>query len=637
MPQLASYIWQQAGRFGETGNRLTRWAKNLADSLLSPLSLLPAFFSLNKIHTASPMWRQMPDLVWFRERPQHKNDIPENKPTSNAEFIPSEVKNNRAVREAALPSLIRGDEERRIAGFQTETRPTLTAGLSPLSRSQSLPLYDYVKRQSSQSGQYIPVPLVPRRTPGKTLNRNIAIPTLLFARPIQASNVHPLSKISKSDSEPVTFAKESLMPERQQLQQAYPKHLSSQVPLPARQGLLHSTFITKAFSLIHQNMLSLHKPRINLAKANDTRHRQSMPTRPNREESSPQTNYRPLQPQASELFRAGMSHPFRSDEATDFASIEDRATQSISSNAPKTMGNFKKPPFNLLTPERLIPDRNSSFTRREVSLPNQIALPVNTLRQEEAPPMTGQKQQVDEGTPVDLSSSLILEQAMGAFADTQRTRINQSQRFPARLHEEEYTEQQSVTSHDNQATLHADYAHQQPLLIRRPFAKPLGSAQSQEVAKSYSIPLKSHGKTSSQYTAAYKPSLTTHGKPSNKGEESHTAPSFVEREVSGAVQAEDNAQYFAEPGINRDIADSTGLVTNISRGRISYGSQPVPELTLARASRPAEPAPPARTEVRTEENPRESAAPDIDAIARDVYLILKRRLATEKERAWGLS
>jgi hypothetical protein len=33
----------------------------------------------------------------------------------------------------------------------------------------------------------------------------------------------------------------------------------------------------------------------------------------------------------------------------------------------------------------------------------------------------------------------------------------------------------------------------------------------------------------------------------------------------------------------------------------------------------------------------EVSTPDIDAIARDVYRILKRRLAREKERALGLS
>jgi len=616
MPRLASHIWQRANQLGETGSRLTRWTKNLADSLLLPLSLLPVFFSINKIHAGSHLWRQMPDLVWFRERRQYKNDVPENRPASNVEYIPGE-EDNHVVRGTALPGLIRGDEERGIAGFISMNRPTLITGLPPLSRSQS-----------SRLEQYIPVPLVPKRTPGEVLNRNIA-------RPIQASSAHPLNKISKSDSEPVAFAKEeSLMTDRQQLQQAYPKRLLPQVPLPARQGLLHSTFITKALSLIHQNMLSLTKSRISQAEADDTRHRQSMPIKPNSKESGPPADYRPLQPPESRLSWRSTSHPFRPGEVTDSASMEERATQSISSDAPGAMEYSEKPAFNLLTPERLIPDRKTGFALREVGLPNQMASPAYTLQQKEAPPRVGQKQLV-EGTPIDLSSSLIPEQGMDTFTDIQRMQINQGQRFPFGPTEGEYEEQPPVTSHDSQATPYAGNAHQQPSLIRRPFARPLVSAKSPEVAESHSIPTKSQGKASSQHTAVHKSSLTTHSKPSSKGEESHITPSFIEREVTGAVQAEDNARYSAEPGIKRDIADITGLVASMSRGSISYGSQPVPELTLARASRPAEPAPPVRTEVRAVENPRESVAPDIDAIARDVYLILKRRLATEKERVWG--
>jgi hypothetical protein len=61
------------------------------------------------------------------------------------------------------------------------------------------------------------------------------------------------------------------------------------------------------------------------------------------------------------------------------------------------------------------------------------------------------------------------------------------------------------------------------------------------------------------------------------------------------------------------------------------------ELALAAVGRPAEVATPARTtaETRGEAESEEVSAPDVDNIARDVYSILKRRLARERERAQG--
>lgn len=74
-------------------------------------------------------------------------------------------------------------------------------------------------------------------------------------------------------------------------------------------------------------------------------------------------------------------------------------------------------------------------------------------------------------------------------------------------------------------------------------------------------------------------------------------------------------------------------------GTAYYGSQPAPELALAPVGRSAEAAsssaPKAGANLEAEAG--EASGPDIDAIARDVYTILKRRLARERERALGLS
>ena len=73
-------------------------------------------------------------------------------------------------------------------------------------------------------------------------------------------------------------------------------------------------------------------------------------------------------------------------------------------------------------------------------------------------------------------------------------------------------------------------------------------------------------------------------------------------------------------------------------GRAAEAAPPaVPGLALAAVGRPAEAATPARTtaETRVGAESEDVSAPDLDNIARDVYSILKRRLARERERAQG--
>ena len=97
-------------------------------------------------------------------------------------------------------------------------------------------------------------------------------------------------------------------------------------------------------------------------------------------------------------------------------------------------------------------------------------------------------------------------------------------------------------------------------------------------------------------------------------------------------------QRKAEPGTAR----SEELLTDIpyTTPEFTYSRRPnVPELALARASRGSETtvfrtmAP----ETRTEGPAEEESKPDIDAIASDVYRILRRRLISERERTFGVT
>jgi hypothetical protein len=96
---------------------------------------------------------------------------------------------------------------------------------------------------------------------------------------------------------------------------------------------------------------------------------------------------------------------------------------------------------------------------------------------------------------------------------------------------------------------------------------------------------------------------------------------------------------IVEPGISSKAAGSGESLVAMFGGMAYQESHPPPELALAPVGRYAEgvSSPPSRGEVEGEGGTKEVAAPDIDAIARDVYSILKRRLARERERALGLS
>jgi len=93
---------------------------------------------------------------------------------------------------------------------------------------------------------------------------------------------------------------------------------------------------------------------------------------------------------------------------------------------------------------------------------------------------------------------------------------------------------------------------------------------------------------------------------------------------------------IVEPRTGSRSTVGGGSLRAAFEGTAYYGSQRTPELALAPV-RPVEAvsSPPPRAEAKAEEITEEATTPDIDAIAGDVYHILKRRLKTEKERAFG--
>lgn len=91
----------------------------------------------------------------------------------------------------------------------------------------------------------------------------------------------------------------------------------------------------------------------------------------------------------------------------------------------------------------------------------------------------------------------------------------------------------------------------------------------------------------------------------------------------------------AGPRLGSNATGSEGSLPAIFEGTTYYGGQPTPELALAPVGRPAEVVspPPPEPEVKAEETTQEVAALDIDAIARDVYSIIKWWFGEETEWA----
>ena len=92
---------------------------------------------------------------------------------------------------------------------------------------------------------------------------------------------------------------------------------------------------------------------------------------------------------------------------------------------------------------------------------------------------------------------------------------------------------------------------------------------------------------------------------------------------------------IAGPRLGSNKAGSERSRPALFEGTAHYGSQPTPELALAPVGLPAESVsvPPPRAEAEVEEATQEVATIDLDAIAHDVYNIIKWWLGEETEWA----
>jgi hypothetical protein len=277
----------------------------------------------------------------------------------------------------------------------------------------------------------------------------------------------------------------------------------------------------------------------------------------------------------------------------------------------QTVGSLKEPEFNLLKPERLIPDKalelpTSVATSKAKVEPSLLSMPlVSPLI-----PTVAEAPAVENvaGYP----ATLMPAQSIATPPAAARVEISERRRPEAGNRLLPFQEQLSLTGF-------------------RPESVPLAERIDQTSATPPPLRFERAGRASI---------------PERMAEE---YPPQYRRNVPSPARIEEARQPVSRPPVSPGTESRAEFTATYRAGLLSmFESQaahesppPAPELALAPISsgRRAEStsAPSSQAETRAEERTAEMPAPDLEAIANDVYRILKRRLARERERAFGVS
>jgi hypothetical protein len=289
--------------------------------------------------------------------------------------------------------------------------------------------------------------------------------------------------------------------------------------------------------------------------------------------------------------------------------IKTTAVRSVKPLISQTTGSLKEPAFNLLKPERLIPDKalelptnvTTSASKAKVE-PSLLSMPLVSplaLTVAEAPAVENVA-----GYP----ATLMPPQSIATPPAAERVEV--SERQPEAGNKLlPFHEQLSLTGF-------------------RPESVPLAERVDQTSATPPPLRFERAGRASipERMAEEYSPQSRRKVPPPARIEEARQPVSQPPVSPGTESRAEFTATYRA------------GLLS-MFESQAAHESPPALELALAPVGRRAESTsvPSPQAEARAEERTRETPAPDLEAIANDVYRILKRRLARERERAFGVS
>ncbi len=592
MPPLASHVWQQIGHLRQQSNRLVRWVTNYigrtSSQMVRPPTLNPA--------APSSVWQRLLDLTWLRQRRkgQLANVVGEHYPDEPPEIMrfTAEEQLFNPIDEL-YPMII----ENLLSPSVVKIGPAyITTG--PSHSTDATSVHPKVKqiadeREIKETGESITPYINPIKTPGLNQADRIHRPgyqqikTQLDKEPQRTSPSRPLAGIL--------------------------------VPL-AQQLAIYRTPITKSSHITRQS--------ISWVQTISARHRPYPTATGERAELRRQ----PVQ-QPTPAYPGNIAEITRIDGKTP--QILDNYAWPVdlemATTLPSSLPDQSRHARPGRTPERLsqssVPKTTSSFREAPLNLPilNKEAdsrLPTIKAASPQAPEISQTEQPIsltnllpqrlDQRVKATYISEEAVSMAYSPIAvpvsppDNIGLSQEQSTSLPTPLTDQEHPP--AVRLRQPQPVTESIY--QAPALPLQPYFKSAGNAPSPDRTENYSFLW-----------------------------ERDDEPSFPDYKEARQSASEYPITFVAREKAGIKTTPSEEILSPAFEGTTYYGSQLAPELALAPAGRPSETASPTlfRAEEEGEEAETETATPDIDAIARQVYPILKRRLAIERERMRGLS
>jgi len=582
MPPLASHVWQQIGHLGQQSNRLVRWMTDYigrtSSQMVRPPTLNPA--------APSPVWQRLLDLTWLRQRRKGQREFSQALNVTDEEqlFSPADELYPMIIENPLSPPVAKIGPSDITAG---SSHPTYATSVHPEVKQ----IAD--EPEIKETGESITPYISPIKTPG----------------PNQVDRIHrPGYQQIKTrlDKQP---------------QRTSPSRPSAGISAPlAQQSAIYRAPITESSHITRQS--------ISWAQTISARHKPYLTTTGERAELRRQPVQQPT--------------PAYPDNIAEITGIDGKTPQildtyarpvnlematTLSSSLPDQSRHARPG----RTPERLsqsgIPKTTSSFREAPLNLPvlNKEAdsrLPTIKVASPQAPEISQTEQ------PLSLTNLLpqrLAQRVKATYLPEEAVSMAYSPiTVPVSPPDNVGLSQEQSTGLPTPLT----YEEHPPAV--RLHRQPQPVTESIDQTPAIAEPL------------YFKPAASTSPPDRKKG--FHSLQNIEDK--SSPPQYKDTRQQLelmltsiAGPKIAVKTISHDWSLPPEFEGRAFYGNQPAPELALAPVESQAETvsAPPPKTETQVENITGEATAPDIDNIARDVYRILKRRLARERERAWGLS
>lgn len=616
MPPLAAYVWREAGSLSEIGYRLRQWAAACNNNLF--LSTLNRFGGL-------PAWWPLLDLAWFR-RPRKRWDSLQTEPVIEAELPLVAASHSRGVDDTrSVPPGVALATEAKLVKKVAEDYPLVIRSLIPPAAAGRRPPYGVNPYLYPTYPALVYLPVVSEEVEPGNEERVVSSTMPFISRP-GILPIHHLRPAQEPHHQPVGYPEETIFradgrtePVRssQPAESIWPPFIPLLWP--------HRLPVVRPFPLVHpgrspfiESVITQPEtyltPGVVVVKER-TDHSLILPHLARQVEkvlpfevslsdmaqpASERENY------SAEAGSRPLSSPYQA-LPTVIKTTTMRPERPLFS---QTLGSLKGAEFNLLTSERLIPDGVTELAANRVipaspgkAEPSPLAMPlVSPLI-----PAVAEAPAVENVAGYPATS--VPAQSPATPPAAARFEISEHYRPEAGKRLLPFKEQLSLSGF-------------------RPEAVPLIEWIDQTSAARPSLGFEQVGRASM---------------PEGTAEE---YSSQHRRNALSPDRVEEVRRPVSRPPVRPGTESGAEFTATYRAGRLSmfesqaaYEGPPAPELALAPVGRRAESAaaPSTPAEARAEEHTPETPAPDLEDIANDVYRILKRRLARERERAFGVS